>query len=107
MQIQRKIIHCDCDCFYASIEMRDNPSLREQPLAVGGSPNRRGVVATCNYLARSYGVHSAMSASRARQLCPDLIIVRPQMEKYRRASDDIQKIFHKYVFVNEFLQRAN
>ena len=96
MQIQRKIIHCDCDCFYASIEMRDNPSLREQPLAVGGSPNRRGVVATCNYLARSYGIHSAMSASRARQLCPDLIIVRPQMEKYRKASDDIQRIFHRY-----------
>lgn len=101
MQIQRKIIHCDCDCFYASIEMRDNPSLREQPLAVGGSPNRRGVIATCNYIARSYGIHSAMPASKARQLCPDLIIVRPKMEKYRRASDDIKKIFYMYTSLVE------
>ena len=81
--------------------MRDNPSLREQPLAVGGSPNRRGVVATCNYLARSYGIHSAMSAVKARQLCPDLIIIRPQMEKYRKASGDIQRIFHRYTHLVE------
>ena len=101
MQNQRKIIHCDCDCFYASVEMRDNPSLRDKPIAVGGSPDRRGVVATCNYLARSYGIHSAMSASRARQLCPDLIILRPQMEKYRKASDDIQKIFYRYTHLVE------
>ena len=60
MHASRKIIHCDCDCFYASIEMRDNPSLAGKPIAVGGSPERRGVVATCNYEARKYGIHSAI-----------------------------------------------
>ena len=54
--VQRKIIHCDCDCFYASVEMRDDPSLRGRPMAVGGSPDRRGVIATCNYEARAFGV---------------------------------------------------
>ncbi|HKT64529.1 MAG TPA: DNA polymerase IV, partial [Burkholderia sp.] len=61
----RKIIHCDCDCFYASVEMRDDPSLRNRPLAVGGRPDQRGVIATCNYEARRYGVHSAMSSALA------------------------------------------
>ena len=57
----RKIIHIDCDCFYAAIEMRDDPRLRNRPLAVGGDPGKRGVIATCNYEARTYGVHSAMA----------------------------------------------
>jgi len=92
----RKIIHCDCDCFYASIEMRDNPELVGKPIAVGGSPERRGVVATCNYDARQFGIHSAMSAAQARKLCPDLIIIRPDMEKYRLASGRIQDIFRRY-----------
>ena len=83
---QRKIIHCDCDCFYASIEMRDNPALRGKPIAVGGSPERRGVVATCNYEAREFGIHSAMASATARRLCPDLIIIRTDMDKYRLAS---------------------
>ena len=61
----RKIIHCDCDSFYASIEMRDNPDLRDKPIAVGGRPDQRGVVATCNDAARAYGVRSALPMSTA------------------------------------------
>ena len=95
-QSQRKIIHCDCDCFYASIEMRDNPALAGKPIAVGGSPDRRGVVATCNYEAREFGIHSAMASATARRLCPDLIIIRPDMEKYRLASELIHSVFQRY-----------
>ncbi len=101
MDLPRKIIHCDCDCFYASIEMRDNPSLANLPMAVGGSPNRRGVVATCNYEARKFGVHSAMASATARNLCPDLIIIRPEMEKYRHASGLIHEVFQNYTDVIE------
>ncbi len=75
---QRKIIHVDCDCFYAAIEMRDDPSLAGKPLAVGGAADRRGVIATCNYEARAYGVRSAMSSGHALKLCPDLTIVKPR-----------------------------
>ena len=92
----RKIIHCDCDCFYASIEMRDNPELAGKPIAVGGRPDSRGVVATCNYEARKFGIHSAMAAATARKKCPDLIIIRPDMEKYREASRQIHTIFNRY-----------
>ena len=73
----RKIIHVDCDCFYAAIEMRDDPVLRGRPLAVGGPAERRGVIATCNYEARAWGVRSAMSSAQALKLCPDLQIVKP------------------------------
>ena len=97
----RKIIHCDCDCFYASIEMRDNPELRRKPLAVGGSPQRRGVIATCNYAARKFGIHSAMAAATARKRCPDLIIMQPDMTKYRAASAQIHRIFRHYTTVIE------
>lgn len=79
----RKIIHVDCDCFYAAIEMRDDPSLANRPLAVGGAAERRGVIATCNYEARAYGVRSAMSSHQALKLCPDLLIVKPRFEVYR------------------------
>ena len=96
MSSARKIIHCDCDCFYASIEMRDNPELVGKPVAVGGSPERRGVVATCNYEARQFGIHSAMASATARQRCPDLIIIRPDMEKYRIASLQIHEVFARY-----------
>ena len=76
--------------------MRDNPDLANLPIAVGGSPNRRGVVATCNYEARKFGIHSAMASAMARKLCPDLIIIRPDMEKYREASRLIHEVFHNY-----------
>lgn len=96
MASSRKIVHCDCDCFYASIEMRDNPELIDKPVAVGGSPERRGVVATCNYEARKYGIHSAMASATARKRCPQLIIIKPDMEKYRQASQAIHGIFRQY-----------
>jgi len=92
----RKIIHCDCDCFYASVEMRDDPSLRGRPLAVGGRAEQRGVVATCNYEARRYGIHSAMATAQAVKLCPDLLIIPPNMEKYRIASRQIMDIYRDY-----------
>jgi len=76
--------------------MRDNPDLAKLPIAVGGSPNRRGVVATCNYEARKFGIHSAMASAMARKLCPDLIIIRPDMEKYREASALIHQVFQNY-----------
>ncbi len=93
---QRKIIHCDCDCFYAAVEMRDDPALAGLPVAVGGSADRRGVITTCNYLARGYGVHSAMPSAQARRLCPGLIIIPPDFAKYREASQRIRRIFHDY-----------
>ncbi|WHI46168.1 DNA polymerase IV [Microbulbifer sp. TRSA001] len=92
----RKIIHCDCDCFYASVEMRDDPNLRGRPLAVGGSSDRRGVISTCNYEARSYGVRSAMPTAQAKKLCPDLIVVPGNMAKYREVSGQIREIFLDY-----------
>ncbi len=94
--VQRKIIHIDCDCFYAAIEMRDDPRLANRPLAVGGAAERRGVIATCNYEARAYGVRSAMSSRHALKLCPDLLIVRPRMEAYRAVSREVQAIFRDY-----------
>lgn len=93
---QRKIIHCDCDCFYASVEMRDDPALRTQPVAVGGSAQQRGVIATCNYEARRFGIHSAMPTAQALQRCPHLVLIAPQMEKYRVASRQILAIYRDY-----------
>ncbi|MDP2244147.1 DNA polymerase IV [Pseudomonas sp.] len=92
----RKIIHVDCDCFYAAIEMRDDPSLAGKPLAVGGAADRRGVIATCNYQARAYGVRSAMASGHALKLCPDLLIVKPRMDAYKTVSREIQAIFREY-----------
>lgn len=92
----RKIIHCDCDCFYAAVEMRDNPALRNKPLAVGGASERRGVVATCNYEARRFGIHSAMPTATALRRCPDLVVVPPRMDIYRGVSRQVQQIFADY-----------
>ena len=75
----RKIIHVDKDAFFAAVEQRDRPELRGQPVIVGGDPNGRGIVATCSYAARRFGIHSAMSAARDRSLCPQAIFVRPRM----------------------------
>lgn len=94
--VLKKIIHCDCDCFYASIEMRDDPSLRGRPLAIGGQPDQRGVVATCNYEARRFGIRSAMPMSQAVRRCPELLILPPTMEKYRIASRQILAIYRDY-----------
>jgi DNA polymerase-4 len=99
--LSRKIIHCDCDCFYAAVEMRDDPTLRELPVAVGGRPDQRGVIATCNYEARRFGVHSAMATSQALQRCPGLIVLPPAMEKYRAASRQILAIYRDYTDIVE------
>ena len=91
----RKIIHIDMDAFYASVEQRDNPALRGQPITVGGG-GPRGVVATASYEARTFGVKSAMPGARARRLCPGLIFVTPRFDAYRAASTHIRDIFSRY-----------
>ena len=96
MSTVRKIIHIDMDAFFAAVEQRDFPEYRNKPLIVGGSPFSRGVVATCSYEARPYGIHSAMPTSRAYRLCPEAIFVRPRFEAYREASLAIRQIFFEY-----------
>lgn len=93
---QRKIIHIDMDCFYAAIEIRDNPALKGKPVAVGGAANSRGVLCTCNYEARKFGIHSAMPSSQAQRKCPDLIILPVNFSKYRASSKVIHEIFKDY-----------
>jgi DNA polymerase IV len=91
----RRIIHVDMDAFYASVEQRDRPELRGKPVAVGGSPESRGVVAAASYEARKFGVRSAIPMSRAVRLCPQLQIVRPDFQKYRAASQAVFAIFRE------------
>lgn len=91
----RKIIHIDMDCFYAQVEMRDDPTLRDIPLAVGGE-GKRSVLSTCNYIARQFGVRSAMPAIKAKQLCPNLKIVHGRMAVYQEVSAKIREIFSRY-----------
>lgn len=92
---KRSIIHVDMDAFYASVETLDNPRLKNKPLVVGGTGGR-GVVSTANYIARQYGIHSAMPATRARRLCPHAVFVRPRIDRYREISRQIFTIFHRY-----------
>ena len=92
----RKIIHVDMDCFFAAVEMRDDPSLRDIPLAIGGSADRRGVISTANYPARRYGVHSAMSTAMALKLSPHLTLLPGRMAAYKEASLHIREIFARY-----------
>lgn len=96
MPMSRKIIHVDADCFFAAVEVRDNPRLLGKPIAVGGDPSGRGVVATCSYAARRYGVRSAMSSAVAKRLCPELEFVRPNMKKYKAASEQMMNILKEY-----------
>jgi len=93
--MQRRIIHLDMDAFYASVEQRDDAALRGKPVAVGGSPQGRGVVAACSYEARKFGVRSAMPMARAVRLCPALLIVRPDFAKYRAASARVMAILRE------------
>ncbi|MDV5247914.1 MULTISPECIES: DNA polymerase IV [Shewanella] len=92
----RKIIHVDMDCYFAAVEMRDFPEYRGKPLAVGGSRERRGVISTCNYKARRFGVRSAMATAYALKLCPDLILVPGRMQVYKEVSQQIRAIFSRY-----------
>jgi len=91
----RRILHVDMDAFYASVEQRDDPALAGKPVAVGGRPESRGVVAAASYEARKFGVRSALPMSRAVRLCPELVIVRPNFEKYASVSRQVFAIFHE------------
>lgn len=93
---ERKIIHVDMDAFFASVEQRDNAALRGKPVVVGGTPDRRGVVAAASYEARNFGIHSAMPSRTALERCPALIFVKPRFEVYRSVSSEIHRIFHDY-----------
>ena len=92
----RKIIHIDMDAFYASVEQRDKPYLRGKPVVVGGPPESRGVVTTCSYEARKFGIHSAMPSKNAYKRCPYAIFVPPRFDEYRKVSNQIREIFHRY-----------
>jgi DNA polymerase-4 len=92
----RAIIHLDMDCFYAAIEVRDRPSLRGKPVGVGGARERRGVLTTCNYEARKFGVHSAMPTFMALQRCPDLIVLPTRFDVYRREAAVIREILYRF-----------
>ena len=91
----RRILHLDMDAFYASVEQRDNPELRGRPVAVGGAPDQRGVVAAASYEARAFGVRSAIPMSRAVRLCPALVIVRPDFQKYRQVSQQVFALYRE------------
>ena len=91
----RRILHVDMDAFYASVEQRDDPSLRGRPVAVGGHPDRRGVVAAASYEARRFGIRSAMSMAAARRRCPSLVIVQPDFSRYQAASNAVFTIFRE------------
>ncbi|HAJ69901.1 MAG: DNA polymerase IV [Alkalibacterium gilvum] len=97
--ISRKIIHIDMDAFYASVEIRENPSLADKPVVIAKHPKDtggRGVVTTANYEARKYGIHSAMSAQKAFELCPKALFVPPDFEQYRVTSTKMHEIFKRY-----------
>jgi DNA polymerase IV (DinB-like DNA polymerase) len=99
----RIILHVDLDCFFAAVEARDNPEYRGKPLIIGADPKNglgRGVVCTCSYEARKFGLHSAMPISQAYELCPEGIYVRGKYEKYSKASDQVMTILRKYT--NQF-----
>lgn len=92
----RRILHCDMDCYYAAVHTRDDPSLAGKPVVVGGNPEGRGVVASANYEARRFGIHSAMPASRAKRLCPQTVFLSPDFPRYRRESDRIFAIYGEF-----------
>jgi len=97
----RKIIHIDMDAFYASVEQRDFPAYRGKPLAVGGSPEGRGVVAAASYEARVFGIRSAMPSHKALKLCPHILFVPPRFEIYKKVSTSIREIFRRYTDIIE------
>ena len=100
MRTKRRIIHIDMDCFYAAVEIREQPHLAKKPVAVGGSSGR-GVLTTCNYPAREYGVRSAMPVFKARALCPHLIILPVRFDLYREVSQQVRDVFKRYTCLIE------
>lgn len=92
----RVIIHLDMDCFYAAIEVRDRPQLRGKPVGVGGTRDQRGVLTTCNYEARKFGVRSAMPTFMALQRCPKLVLLPTRFDVYRRESAIIREMLHRF-----------
>jgi DNA polymerase IV len=94
-EASRRVLHCDMDCFYAAVHMRDDPSLRGKPVVIGGRPESRGVVAAASYEIRRFGVHSAMPSSQARRLCPDAIFIPPDFRRYSRESEKIFAIYRE------------
>ena len=92
----RKIIHVDMDCFYAQVEVKDNPALKGKPIGVGGKAESRGVLTTASYEARKFGVRSAMPTSRALRLCPELILVPTHFQRYKQESQAIREVFAKF-----------
>jgi len=99
--MERKIIHLDMDCFYAAIEMRDHPEVAGKPLAVGGIGDRRGVLTTCNYAARSFGVRSAMPTWKALQLCPHMVVMPVRFEVYQRESARVRRVLEQFTSMIE------
>lgn len=97
----RKIIHIDMDAFFASVEQRDNPQLKNKPVAVGGLPQQRSVIAAASYEARQYGVRSAMASSTALKLCPHLHLVAPRFSAYKAVSQQIHQVFLQYTSLIE------
>lgn len=95
------IIHVDMDAFFASVEARDDPLLRGKPLIIGSLPGERGVVATCSYEARKYGIHSAMNIKEAYRLCPGGIYMHPNIDKYKAVSDQLHEIWNTYASAAE------
>ena len=99
--IDQIIIHVDMDAFFASVEVRDDPSLRGKPLIIGSLPGERGVVSTCSYEARKYGIHSAMNIKEAYRLCPGGIYMHPNIDKYKTVSDQLHEIWNTYASAAE------
>ncbi len=102
-KVEQIIIHVDMDAFYASVEIRDNPALRGKPLIIGSLPQERGVVATCSYEARKYGVHSAMNIKEAYRLCPRGVFMHPDFEKYLAVSVQLHTIWNEYATASEYI----
>ncbi|MGL5513451.1 MAG: DNA polymerase IV, partial [Sporomusa sp.] len=103
VNMNRIFIHVDMDAFFAAVEVRDNPELQGKPLIIGALPHERGVVSTCSYEARKFGVRSAMSIKGAYRRCPDGIYMHPNMAKYKKASDKIHEIWDTYTDLIEYI----
>ncbi len=103
MKTDKDILLCDLDAFYASVEQRDNPELRGKPILIGGAPEGRGVVSTCSYEARTFGVRSAMPMKKALALCPEAIVLPPDMNRYLAASGQVRELLERFTPEIEFV----